>query len=101
MVESLLFVCAAAAALAGFGWLALAMETHWEQVNAPRALSRRRALALRIAGGLALLSSLMLCVGVDHPSMAVLVWFMLLAGAALVIAMLLSWRPCWLRWLGA
>jgi hypothetical protein len=31
--------------------------------------------------------------------MAVLVWFMLLAGSAVAIAMTLSAQPQWLRWL--
>ncbi|MDH0864397.1 DUF3325 domain-containing protein [Mitsuaria sp. GD03876] len=101
MTEAMLLAGAAVAALVGFGWLALAMETHWDQAHAPRALAPRRALLLRIAGSVAVVGSLLLCLGADHPSMAVLVWFMLLAGSAITIAMVLSWRPRWLRWLGA
>lgn len=101
MSEALLLAGAAIAALIGFGWLALAMETHWDQANAPRALAPRRARILRLAGSVAVAGSLALCLAADHPSMAVLVWFMLLAGAAIAVAMVLSWRPRWLRWLGA
>lgn len=90
---------AAALTLAGFGWIALAMQVHWEQVQGPRPLGAATARGLRLAGAVALAASLVLCLRVDHPSMAVLVWFMLLAGAAVAVAMLLSSRPRWLRWL--
>ena len=49
------------------------------------------------AGVLALALSLGLCLQADHPSMAALVWLMLLAGAAAAIAAMLSWRPRWLK----
>lgn len=48
----------------------------------------RDALLLGAAGLL-----VALCLAVDHASMAALVWFMALAGAALGIAFALSWRP--------
>ena len=44
-----------------------------------------------------LLLALVICFLADRPSMAVLVWVMLLAGSAMVIGMALSWRP---RWIG-
>jgi hypothetical protein len=53
--------------------------------------------ALRTLGGLGLLSSLGLCLLADHASMAVLVWVMLLAGGALLIALTLAWKPEALR----
>ena len=46
----------------------------------------------------ALLASLLLCLRADHASMAVLVWVMSLAAAALLVAFTLAWRPHWLRW---
>lgn len=99
MVESAAWMLAGAAlaALVGFAWLALAMDTHWQQVHgraAPTALSRK---LLRLLGGLLLTASLMLCLQADHASMAVLVWAMLLAGAAALIAFVLAWQPRWLR----
>jgi len=33
----------------------------------------------------------------DRPSMAALVWIMLMAGSAVAVALTLSWRPRWLR----
>jgi hypothetical protein len=98
MAEPLLLLAGAAIAnLAGFAWLALAMDVHWAQVHGLRA--RATPARLRMAGGAALALSFGLCLGADHPSMAVLVWFMLLAGSAVAIAMTLSTRPRWLRWL--
>lgn len=81
-----------------FGWLALAINIHWQQVMAtePRTNTRR---ALQISGSLGLLISAVFCFIADRPSMAVLVWIMLLALTAPAIAMLLAWRPMLLRWL--
>lgn len=96
MVEPLLLVAAAVVTYVGFAWLALAMPTHWEQVHA-HADAHSAQRPLRIAGAAALAVSLGLCLAVDHPSMAALVWLMLLAGAAVGVAMTLSTRPHWLR----
>ncbi|SEL62030.1 Protein of unknown function [Roseateles sp. YR242] len=99
MVDALVLqLAAAAAAVIGFGWLALAMDTHWEQAHGALPQPASLPKTLRVLGSLALLGSLVLCLNADHPSMAVLVWFMLLAAAVLTIAMTLSWRPQWLRW---
>ena len=96
MPDSLMLLFAFILALAGMGWLALAMEVHWEQVYSetacPSALQRR----LRWLGGLALLGSLVLCLAVDHATMAALVWFMTLAASAIMVAFTLSWRARWL-----
>lgn len=100
MSEALWLLLASVLSVVGMGWLALAMEVHWGQVmhqHADGAHGTRRAL--RWAGSVALLLSLLACLAADRPSMAVLVWVMLLAGAAVVVAMTLSWRPCLLRWL--
>ena len=101
MPESLLLAAAVAANIAAMGWLALSMEVHWEQARGSDALPRRTAVQLRWLGGLGLVASLLLCLAVDHASMASLVWFMTLAGAALGIAFTLSWRPRMLRLLVA
>jgi len=88
---------AAVSAVIGFGWLALAMDTHWEQVHGEASPTPAAVRALRVAGALALAVSLVLCLSADHPSMAALVWLMLLAGSAAAIAATLSWQPRWLR----
>jgi hypothetical protein len=99
MVEFANWLLAAAAALTvlGLGWLALAMDVHWEQVHGQAGPQARTQTRLRRLGSLLLAASLMLCLAADHPSMAVLVWAMLLAGAAVLIAMTLAWRPHSLR----
>lgn len=77
----------------GMGWLALAMDVHWKQVYAGAVRSQRGALVLRALGYAALITSLVLCLLADTVTMAVLVWMMLLALSAAVIAFALSWRP--------
>jgi hypothetical protein len=80
----------------GLALLALAMERHWRQLRVTRPLPKATARLLRIAGSVALATSLTLCLSVDHASMASLVWIMTLAVSAFVLAMLLAWRPGWL-----
>jgi len=96
MPDSLTLVIAFILTVAGMGWFALALEAHWAQVygdaTCPPALQRR----LRWLGGLALLGSLMLCLAVDHATMAALVWFMTLTASAMIVAFTLSWRARWL-----
>lgn len=92
-----MLLLALAAAVAGMGGLAVAMPVHWEQVAAGMPQPRRAALALRGLGAVGLLGSLALCLAADHASMASLVWVMTLSAAACAVALLLSWRPGWLR----
>lgn len=87
---------AALAAFVGMGWLALAMPVHAAQAWGQAPPASRRA-PLRWLGSAGLLVALWLCLRADHPTMAVLVWAMLLAAAALAIALLLAHRPHWLR----
>ena len=96
MLSACLLSAALLASLAGMGWLALSMPVHAQQVwgRVPAPATARR---LRVLGALGLLASLVLCLAVDHPSMASLVWVMLLAAAALAVAFTLSWKA---RWLG-
>lgn len=89
-----LLALAVLACVVGLGWLALAMEAHWQQVRGTAAAPAPRVvLVLRVLGTAALAASLALCLRADHGSMAPLVWIMSLAGGALVIAFTLSWRP--------
>jgi len=96
MLDACLLLAAFLAAVAGMGWLALAMEPHWEQACGQAPYQPALAGWLRRLGAAALAASLLLCLAVDHASMAVLVWFMVLAAATLVIAFTLSWRARWL-----
>lgn len=84
---------ALALSFCGAAWLALSMQAHWVQVRGPSPLPRHAAPILRVLGAAALCASLLLCFMESHPSMAVLVWVMSLAGAAFLVAMILAWRP--------
>lgn len=98
MRDALLLALALGSSLLGMGWLALSLDSHWEQVRGPGATApRRTVVALRWLGAAALAASLGLCLAVDHASMASLVWVMTLAGAALAVAFALAWRARWLR----
>lgn len=92
-------VAAALAAIVGFAWLALGMKSHWRQVQRHDGPGARNRRLLRGLGSLAILTSGALCFLANRPSMAVLVWIMLLAGSAPLIAFTLTWRPTALRWL--
>jgi len=95
--DALLLAAALAANVIGLGWFAVSMEVHWEQVRGAEPQARRTVVQLRWLGALGVFASLLLCLAVDHASMASLVWFMTLAGGALAIAFTLSWRPRVLR----
>jgi hypothetical protein len=92
MPDSLLLTAALFAAMVGMGWLALAMDVHWNQVCGSQR-SRRTIVILRVLGAASLFGSLLLCLIADTATMAVLVWMMLLAVSAASIAFALSTRP--------
>ncbi|WP_208281215.1 DUF3325 family protein [Massilia oculi] len=92
MPDALLLLLALLASLAGMGWFALSMDVHWSQVRGAAPRTPALARTLRLGGAASLLLSLVLCLTVDSPSIAVLVWFMALAGATLTIAFTLTWR---------
>lgn len=95
MHDAVLLGLALLAALAGMGWLALGLEAHWLQVcGAAAPVPTRR---LRVLGAVAIGVALLLCLAVDHASMAVLVWVMAVAAGALAVALSLAWRAHWLR----
>lgn len=93
--KALWFLAAYLSGVAGLGWMALAMEPHWQQLRGAQPLTRGVARSLRVLGTVGIALSLAICLRVDHASMAVLVWVMVLAAAALTVAFTLSWRP-WL-----
>lgn len=90
-MKILWLLLAYAGSVAGFGWLALANETHWHQVTGGSPAGTPRFL--RCLGVLALLLSLVACLCADHPTMAALVWVMTLTASALTVTFMLSWRP--------
>lgn len=99
MPDALMLATAVAAATAGMGWLALAMDVHWQQARGADPLAPATVRTLRLLGAVALAVSLALCLTVDHASITSLVWVMALAAAALAVAFMLTWRPRWLGWL--
>lgn len=99
MSEVLLSVFAGLAAALGMTWFALSLPAHWAQVQEEdiSTLSPAQCRRLRLAGALMLAAAFALCLVVDHASMAVLVWSMLLAVAAVGVALVLAHRPTCLR----
>lgn len=83
--------------IAGFAWLALAMDAHWKQVRGSGKPSQGGRIVLRLLAGMAFLTSLLLCNLSDHRTIAALVWVMALTAGALAVAFMLTWRPSWLR----
>lgn len=93
-----LLIAAVLASTAGMACLALAMDVHWEQAQGQgHACPRAAVQRLRVMGACGLMVSLALCLWVDHASMAMLVWVMLLPASSLAVALALTWRPRWLR----
>jgi len=100
MAEVLSLCGAALFSFTGIGWLALSLEVHWQQIFGHQAvLSAGATKRLRLIGGAGLLLSAVFCFIADRPSMAVLVWIMLLAASATLMTQLLAWRALWLRML--
>ncbi len=95
-LSALLLSAALLCSFAGMGWLALSMQVHARQAwgGVPTSSISHVLRGMGVAG---LIAALLLCLSVDHASMASLVWVMSLAGAALFNAFLLSWRPHYLR----
>jgi len=99
MLDALLLLAALLVCVAGMGWFALSMDVHWAQVRGNTPCPPALIQTLRLAGAAALILSLALCLYVDSPSIAVLVWFMAMAGATLAIAFTLTWRASVLQML--
>jgi len=101
MPETFYLVVAVGFSVLGMSWLALSMDVHWAQAKQiPRAESKPPRAVLKLLGCCALVLSLAVCLAADRPSIAVLVWLMLLSGAAVSVAWGLSKRPqalklCW------
>jgi hypothetical protein len=99
MPEAALQALAMLCSLCGMGWLALAMDVHWAQVNGDVEARGLRPLRLRVQGVAAIVASLGLCLASSHASIAALVWIMSLVVSTLLVAFALATRPRWLVWL--
>ena len=96
MRDPVLLASALICCFAGFGWLALAMDVHWQQVRDDALPPQSTRRYLRLLGAIAIGLSLAACLSVDHATMASLVWIMLLIASSLSVAFTLTWRPRWL-----
>lgn len=97
MREALLLLAACLLALLGFALLALSQERHFEHVfkkNRPIALVSITHRAIYL---IAISLSLPLCIASQGASFGSLLWVMLVCAAAMAVALLLTWRPGWLR----
>jgi hypothetical protein len=95
MVSALLLLLACIVTTLGMAWFALAKEPHWMQVRS-EPLTPPMKNTLRGLGATAIGASFFICMFADHPTMAVLVWIMLMAAGALLVAFALAWRARWL-----
>lgn len=94
MPEAFYLTAAALLSLVGMAWLALSMDVHWAQVKQiPLADNQPPRTVLKLLGYLALVVSLVVCLVADRPSIAALVWIMLMVGSAVAVAFILAHRP--------
>jgi len=98
MTEAIWLTAAVISALFSIGWLALSYPSHWQQVFADKAHCHAPG-RLKVLAWSGLLLSAVFCLLADHPTMAALVWVMLLAVAAMLVAQILSRCPRLLRWI--
>ena len=96
MTSALLLLLAGVSTVLGMTWFALAKEPHWTQVRGNEPLTSQVKNTLRGLGATCIAASLFLCLFADHPTMAALVWIMLLPAGALLVAFTLAWRAQWL-----
>lgn len=97
MLEVIYFFLAWLAAVMGMSWFALAIDANWRDViGAERFGFATKSQSLRGFGFGGVALSLLLCVRADHVTMAVLVWVLMLAVAALCVTGMLTWRRHWL-----
>ena len=90
---------ALAIAYAGFVTLSLAMDRHQVQLLG-RELQPRQTLLLRVAGGVLLAGSLLVCIAVGSTSLGIVWWLGLLSLAGIALGLLLAYRPHWARPIG-
>ncbi len=85
-----------ALAIAGFACLSMSLAKHHRDVfgKAPSATAEQ---GLRVAGWLLLGLSLAASIAAENVVIGIVLWTGLLSGAALIIAMLLTYREKWKR----
>ena len=83
--------------LLGFALLALSQERHLERIFRESSHPAHTIRAQRATGFIAVSLSLPACIASQGASFGSLLWVLLLPAAALAVALMLTWRPQWLR----
>lgn len=91
MTITLALLLGSALCYAGMAALCLGMDRHHQQVWSRKAPLRQRGL--RLLGWLLLAVALWPCIQAWGSSVGVVIWFGLLSAAALVLVLLLPYRP--------
>jgi hypothetical protein len=97
MREVLLILAACILALWGFALLALSQERHLARIFESNQQLAHNTKAQRAIGFIAVSLSLPACIASQGASFGSLLWVLLLSAAALAVALMLTWRPQWLR----
>lgn len=79
--------------LLGMLVLALSLDVHWRQLWAQPLPKTTQLKTMRLAGFSSQLLCLLICLKADRPSMAVLVWCLLMTVTALMVSALLCYAP--------
>ena len=93
MSPTVLPLAALTAALGGFYALSLAMDRHYEDSFGRGSSPGRARRWLRVAGGVALLLSMVLCFSLEGTGQGTVLWCGLLTVAALLVSLTLSYAP--------
>jgi hypothetical protein len=98
MLEAACMLLAAALLATGFALLAWSQERHCETLFGSAAdLHPRRVRRLRALGAASIAAALPVCIGAEGAGFGSLLWVVLMGACAMAIALLLTWRPQWLR----
>lgn len=95
MTEVMLICAAVVSTWVGMALLAMSQPRHWQAVTGRCAAPARWMLGV---AWLMLICSLLLTLQAQGPAFGVLLWPMFLGLAASAVALMLAWRPDWLRW---
>ncbi|MEM1106963.1 MAG: DUF3325 domain-containing protein [Pseudomonadota bacterium] len=90
-VSLALLALAISLCLAGMVLLAFSLNRNWRDVGMKTPVWPRA----RMVGWGLVFASLAATIARDGPSFAALIWPMLIAGAAILIGMVLAYRPAW------
>ena len=87
---------AATLSLVGFAFLALSQDKHWRTVTSAKGSAPSKTL-VRSSGWTLVFIALVPCIIRDGGAFAALLWPLLLTVCAFSIAMLIAYRPQWLK----